>query len=291
MVNYVKFGAQGWTSIVNRNSLASGQAPSKDSLNFFRYQVHQWREDLDPTVRFDAEVIESDPTFFGSTGDEIEIYLKTLLYLRSNQIQILVLRPMLIYPQITRNNPSLIMEAIVLARKSIRTIKSLSASAELYNTRQVLFNHFLSSALTVLFLVAAYDAETQVSSTSCTEPIFPLLGDTEELQTGLDLLERHHASSQSAAKLWAKFSRPRQQLIRLGFLPNRHRQQGKEQVPPEHHVSGGVAESENLTALGPSSAFGQDNFNFDQDHSLLWLDWVERAFMDSSVPFGLPTWM
>src|SRR6202012_2203002 len=125
MASYVIMGDQGWNSLVNRNMLASGQVPSEDAFNYFHYRVHRWREELEPSVRFDTAEIESnDLLFFTSTQDETEIFLKTLLYLRSNQVQILVLRPILIYPHTARKNSSLIKDAITLAKKTIRTLNA-----------------------------------------------------------------------------------------------------------------------------------------------------------------------
>jgi hypothetical protein len=303
MVSYVIMGAQGWNSLVNRNLLASGRIPSKDALNFFHYQVHHWREELDPSVRFDGPEIESDnDAFFTSTQDESEIYLKTLLYLRSNQIQILVLRPILIYPQTARNNTTLIMDAIALAKKTIRTLNTLATKTGLYKTRQALFNHFLSSALTVLFLTAAYDAETQATPGAHADAPARLLGDaTNDLQAGLDLIDRLRPTSQSAARLWARFARPRQQLVRLGILSGStvsqtEKQQGNHQHQHQHqqntirdlslhglqgeshpqsdsrnyHTSGGADVSTNINAgvdnhaldFGPSVAFP---FDFDSE--------------------------
>ncbi|KIW67102.1 hypothetical protein PV04_06375 [Phialophora macrospora] len=331
MVSYVIMGNQGWNSLVNRNLLAGGRIPPKDALNFFHYQVHHWREELDESVRFDGPEIESD-TFFTSTQDETEIYLKTLLYLRSNQIQILVLRPILIYPQTARNNTTLIMDAIGLAKKTIRTLDTLANKTRLYKTRQALFNHFLSSALTVLFLTAAYDAETQATPGGHADAPARLLGDaTKELQAGLDLIDRLRPSSQSAARLWARFARPRQQLIRLGILSGsavsqqekqqRHRHDhhhhqntmrdlsfhGERQTqsePQNHYTSGGADVSNNINAgvddhaldFGPSVAFHFDfdseAGSFEQDNNgLLWQDWFDGGFMDSSAPFGMPAWM
>ncbi|EXJ71791.1 uncharacterized protein A1O5_05601 [Cladophialophora psammophila CBS 110553] len=317
MVNYVIFGAQAWNSLVNRNLLASGQAPSKDSMNFFYYQVHQWHQDLDPSVRFGTAMIESDDhNFFTSTSDEVEVYRKTLLYLRSNQIQILVLRPILIYPQTARNNTAMVMEAITLAKKSIRTLRLLSSETNLYRTRQALFNHFLSSALAVLFLAAAYDAETRANKTAHPDSAATLLGDTtNELQQGLDLIDCHRSHSQSAARLWTRFNRPRQQLIRLDILQStagtrhqrdthlhhgptgedRHEISQQEDYCPDGTFADAGTETggeRDLTShLDAPVSVGFDPANFDPENSLLWLDWFDGAFMDSSVPFGMPAWM
>jgi hypothetical protein len=289
MVDYVVFGAQAWASIVHRDALALGQGPSKESLTYFRYQVHQWQQDLDPAVRFDVASVESNRLFAASTDDEIGTYLKTLLYLRSNQIQILVLRPILIYHHTARNNLPLILEAVMVAKKSIRVLHSVATETDLYRPRQVIFNHFLSSALAVLFLAAAYDAENKKSATGSPEGPSgrvgeALMADSAELQIGLDLIDQYRMTSASAGETWTSFARPRQQLVRLGFLTNKPSNGGGEKSSTsEAIVTDEFAEF--------STPFEFDQFDVDSANSLQWLDWFEGAFTDSSMPFGMPSWM
>lgn len=270
--------------MVSRESLVKGEAPPKESMNFFHYQVLKWHQGLDPSVRFDTVAIEADDsTFFSATQDETEVYVKTLLYLRCNQIRILVLRPMLIYPQTARNNPSLIKEVIEVARKQIRTLNKLALEGGLYKTRQAIFNHFLSSALAVLFLAAAYDAETR-SVRAVSSPT--LLGDCEELQQGLDLIDHCRASAQSAERLWVRFDRARQQLIRLGFLQTRAQNQVQEgSLAPlgMDGVSSGLSDFNQIVDFDPNTLEPEGNH--------LWLGWFNDDFMDSPVPFGLHAWM
>lgn len=280
MVDYVKFGAHAWTSIVNRESLMNGQGPSKDSVSFFHYQLHQWQQELAPAVRFDSKQIEADDTFFTSTDDEIGTYVKTLLYLRSNQIRILVLRPLLIYPQAARNSPTLIKELIGIARRSIGVLNSMATNSDIYRTRQMIFNHFLSSALAVLFLAAANDAETQTAES---ESGSMLEGGIDELQLGLDVIDHHRARSDSAEHLWQNFARPRRQLIRLGFLKHRQREGARGENPMDDDALDG------FSTFDPQ--FDIDQFGMDDENSLQWLEWFEGAFMNSSVPAGMPSWM
>jgi hypothetical protein len=213
MVEYVLLGAHAWTSIVNKEVLASGQPPSKDALDYFRYQLGRWQDRLDPAVRFDATAIDTEVALVGpDEGGGSAIYPKTLLYLRSNQVQILVLRPVLMHPQMARRECALAREVIEVAQKSITTLCLLAAKTSMYHKRQTIFNHFLGSSLAVLLLAAAHDAEHR-SREDNGEADRPLLEDTEVLRIGLDLVEQI-----GATKLIKCFERPREQLIRLGIL-------------------------------------------------------------------------
>jgi hypothetical protein len=244
--------------------------------------------------------------------DEAEVFLKTLLYLRSNQIQILVLRPILIYPHTARSNSALVTDAVNLAQRTIHVLHTLVTKTELYSRRQAIFNHFLSSALTVLFLTAAYDAEAQVKRRNDQEKQGKFLGDAvAELQTGLELIDHLRPTSQSATRLWIRFSRPRQQLVQLGILSstgtgqNRMdgldsmvRSQGQEPVQPNHVMDGlhvhpdmnTVAEHQDL-AFESYIPFDFDSSSFEPGTGLFWQDWFEGGCMDSSIPFGMPAWM
>lgn len=223
MISYVIVGEQAWTSLVKKNLLVSGQPPAKDAFNYFRYQLQRWHEELDPAVQFDSAEIESNGQFFlASAQNETEVYVKMILYLRSNQGKILVLRPLLIYPQAARNSTPLLVEVVGVAKKSIRALHTLITKTGLYKTRRAIFQHFLSSSLSVLFLAAAHDAEARASkhgSENKVSDTATILGDAvAELQTGLDLIDMLRTTYPAQAKLWTRFDRPRQQLVQLGIL-------------------------------------------------------------------------
>lgn len=214
MLDYATLGAQVWNSVFDRNALALGQGPAEEAVAYLRYRLQTWQIELHSSVRFDAAAIEAGIPFFVSPTDECTLYLKTLLYLRSNQLKILALRPLLLSHQSSQNNLGLVREVVDTSTKSIRVLHTMSANTDIYRTRQVIFNHFLSSALAVLFLAAVYDAENQRDRTSHAR----LLEDTTELKNGLDLLDRHRRQSDFAARLWRTFARPRQHLISLEIL-------------------------------------------------------------------------
>lgn len=329
MIGYVIVGDQAWTSLIKKNLLLSGQPPAKDAFNYFRYQLHKWHEELDPAVQFDSAEIESNEQFFlGSVQNETEVYVKTILYLRSNQGKILVLRPILIYPQAACNNTPLLVEVVIVAKKSIRALHTLITKTELYKTRRAIFQHFLSSSLSVLFLAAAHDAEARANrhdSANDASDNTTILGDAvAELQTGLDLIDMLRITYPAAVKLWTRFDRPRQQLVQLGILkadtkhandaPNDsethktyraqdtfasgYRLGGADATATGVHSANVDLSGETATGLSTVPAFDTFDFAdasdvFDQDagNGMLMLDWFEGGFTDSSVPFGMTDWM
>ena len=288
MCHYVILGAQAWNTIVSRATLALGKkGPSKQAVTYFRYQLDQWHRDLDWSVRFDATLIESDEAFFTISADEVSLHTKALLYLRCNQIQILILRPVLLYHQAAQDCPELIVEAVDIAKRSIRVLQKMSANADLYKTRQVILHHFLSSALVLLFLAVAYDAENQ--KVKSVGPV--LMTDVLEMQMGLDLIDRHRATSESADRLWSCFAPPRQHLIRLGILQSKHRQtkgmQSSSATSADAHGHQGVPDD--LADFDPQFDYGP--LDLESINSLQWLDWGDTVFTESSDSFGMPSWM
>ncbi|KIV80572.1 hypothetical protein PV11_08065 [Exophiala sideris] len=287
MCHYVILGAHAWNTIVDRNTLALGKAPSKQALTYFRYQLDQWHRDLDLSIRFDATVIESDDVFFANPVDEIGLYTQTLLYLRCNQIQIVILRPILIYHQAAQDSPELIVEAVDIAKKSIRVLQRMAENVDLYKTKQVILHHFLSSALALLFLAVAYDAENQKVKNAGPA----LMPDISEMQMGLDLIDRHRATSESADRLWKCFGPPRQQLIRLGILRSKHRQPDglRSSSANTADIGGHQDVSDDLADFDPQFDYGQ--IDMEPINSLQWLDWGDTVFTESTDSFGMPSWM
>lgn len=287
MCHYVILGDHAWNTMVNRDMLALGKGPSKQAVTYFRYQLDQWHQDMDPSVHFDATEIESDGAFWSAPVDDISLYIKVLLYLRYNQIQVLVIRPILIYHQAAQNCPELIVEGVDIARRSIRVLQKMSVNVDLYTTRQVILDHFLSSALALLFLAVAYDAENR--KVRNTVPV--LMPDLSELQMGLDLIDRHRNATESADRLWKCFNPPRQRLIRLGILQNRPRQSdgvgSASTATAEHGGRQNVADD--LPDFDPQLDYGL--LDMETMNNLQWLDWGDTAFTDSSETFGMPSWL
>ncbi|KAJ9642718.1 hypothetical protein H2204_002366 [Knufia peltigerae] len=288
MCSYGVFGAHAWSKIVNRDALAAGEGPSEELVEALRCRLEQWHLELELDVRFDTSTIESDETFFTTPDDDdIGVYLKTLMYLRSNQIRILVLRPILMYRDAAQNSLSLVSESVTVATKSINVIYCMSQNPALYRKRQVILHHFLSSALAVLFLAAAFDAENRKSMIG----IPALLTDSTELRKGMDLIDNYCGTSESARRLWTTFSRPRRRLVQLGFL-EAQTQQRKEM--PSLSI-GSVGPDDNDSALYGmvdfDPQFELDQFNMDPASNLQWTNWFDGSVVDSSSHFGLPSWM
>ena len=282
MVEYVLLGAQAWTTIVKRDMLMNGHLPSQDKMDFFHYQVDRWQQRLHPDVRFDAAKIDSDPNFFIINSENSrEVYLKSLCYLRSNQIQILVLRTVLMHPSTAKSSPALAQQAVIIAQKSIRVLNQLAVRSQLYRKRQMIFNHFLGSSLAVLFLAAALDVELGNSGRSA-EDTKLLHGDAEELHIGLKLVD-----DLQSTRLLQSFERPRKQLSRLRVL---NMQQGRPNT--------GSSDKTGQKLQGaPDFLFDFDigvngvKSKLDLDNSLFDLDWFDGQWADPSELFGVPSWM
>ena len=280
MVEYVWLGAQAWTTIVKRDMLMSFHLPSQEKLDFFHYQIHRWHQRLHPDVQFDAARIDSDPSFFiVNQENRRDVYLKSLCYLRSNQI--VVLRPVLMHPSTAKGSPALARQAVSIAQKSIKVLHQLAVKSQLYRKRQMIFNHFLGSSLAVLFLAAALDME-QGSSVMNTKNAGLLQGATEELHLGLKLVD-----DLPSTRLMQSFERPRKQLAKLRVL----RMQQDPCIAGSTDSTGqkepGVSDFLFDFELGVDG----DRLNVDPDDNLFDLDWFDGQWTDPSDIFGVPSWM
>jgi hypothetical protein len=286
VIDYGIFGAHAFSAIVKPQAFALGQGPPKDALDFFRYKLQQWQQTLDPKVPFEPEWIAHLDIFADSLSrDWKDVYVKTLLYLRSNQIQIVCLRPMLIYPKAVRANLTLAKEVVAIASKSLRVLGTMSEQAtEFYRIRQVIWNHFLASALAALLLAAVHDVEARMKESAASAEHAVLGEGVAELQLGFGLVD-----ALPNQRPWHRFARVRQHLVRLGFIGTGNH--------GEHFVSPGSYEEKFRNAakdeldaflLLPSDGLGwQDG---DLNGETLNMDWFDVDFSESLEQFGMPSW-
>ena len=285
MIDYGIFGAHAFSSVVKPQSFALGQGPPKDALDFFRYKLHQWQQALHPRVRF--EVDHNEHVDFSDIANKnwIEIYVKTLLYLRFNQIQIVCLRPMLISPKAVRANAKLAKEAVTIASNSIRVLGLMSEQAnDFYRIRQVVWNHFLASALATLLLAAVYDVESRIKDGDVSEEHAVLRDNVAELHLGFRLVDA--LPNQTP---WQRFSRVRQHLLRLGFL-NAGNNSHQVSLAEPHRERFDHAPKDELDAflLFPSDGLGLQDGDFQGE--TLNMDWFDLDFSESLEQFGIPSW-
>lgn len=202
MASYVKLGDRAWQSITDDKGMVVA-APAKDSIEHFQYELHQWQKGLPPDLQPHQLRVSSNTIDHGT--DTSKRYLVALLYLRANQLKLLILRPLLFTTSYVASHKEYVGQAVEVAKDTISVLAELESSSNMYRDRQPIFNHFLNSALAVLFL--AYGQQTRND--------MPLECARDGLKRGLDLARSLCEVSSSSRRLLSSFSRLKELISRL----------------------------------------------------------------------------
>jgi hypothetical protein len=180
MIRYSRIAAKVWKFISAFNN--TGEL-KKDEMNYLDWQVLQWAAAIPASLRLEQpneQVME--PRSIRR--------LRALLYLRANQLRMLIHRPVLHSAGHIVRYPAECQTAVDLAKDTIRFITRLNETSDIYQLQQVAFNWFLVSALAVLFL-AVVQAPSQFSS-RC----------KEEFYMALELVKGFSTQSYISRRLW-----------------------------------------------------------------------------------------
>lgn len=157
MIQYSALGSKVWRTVVSTPSPLSSGGTSADEMAYLDYQVVQWHRNVPVHLRFEhpSQSAQSlNP--IGPSPSRAGRRLRILLYLRANQMRILIYRPVLHSATSImqfRNQAHIVVD---VAKDTIRVLTHINQTTDLYRTQQVLFNAFLTSALAVMFLAIAH---------------------------------------------------------------------------------------------------------------------------------------
>jgi hypothetical protein len=129
-----------------------------------------------------------------------------LLYLRMNQLRILIYRPVLHSALSIDDNRAHAQAVVNIAKDTIRVLTQVNQASDIYRTQQVCFNYFLVAALAVLFLAvchASMEFNRQVR---------------DEFYMALDLVKGFSAKSYVSKRLWNTIKGIRKIAEKLGVF-------------------------------------------------------------------------
>jgi hypothetical protein len=166
MIRYARIGDQAWDSL---SRSATGRLSSSrnshdfrtahESLEFHEYQLEQWEKGIPEELQFS----HADHTDMKTT------FLRTVLHLRANQMRIIMIRPFLYSSLSSTTHLGKCLTAMEVAGDTIQIIADLHVQSDMYRRQQALFNHFLVSALGLLYvLIIRYTVK---------EPLAPITDD------------------------------------------------------------------------------------------------------------------
>ncbi|KAH6661829.1 hypothetical protein B0J14DRAFT_611602 [Halenospora varia] len=201
MAGYSQIAAKVWKFVAHFNNT---NEIKKDEMAYLEWQLVQWVSSIPKLLKLDSEngIDAISPT----RGIR---RLQSLLYLRANQMRLLIYRPTLHTTwhinQYTVESDS----AVEIAKDTIRFVTGLNKTSDIYRLQQVTFNWFLISALGVLFLAVA-QAPSRFSS-HC----------RNEFYMALELVKDFSTKSYISSRLWKSISSLKKLAPQVGLQKNR----------------------------------------------------------------------
>ncbi|USP74242.1 fungal specific transcription factor [Curvularia clavata] len=198
MISYSIIGSKVWRSVAD----VGQDKINKEDISFLDFQVLNWHRSIPDSLKF----VHPD------SGRQIEpparvIHrLQVVLYLRANQMRILIYRPVLHTASTIMDNLDFAHVVVKVAKDTIRILTFLNQTSDIYRSQQTMFNYFLISALAVLFLAVAH-APAEFSQQS-----------RDEFYMALDLVRGLSVNSYVSKRLWRTIKTMKEVGPRLGLV-------------------------------------------------------------------------
>jgi len=197
MIAYSNIGSKVWGSVANVNSRQ--QNIDKDSINYYDYKILHWYQAVPPALQYRRTERTITPPNRGFHR------LQVALYLRLNQMRILIYRPVLYTATSIMENLDFARTVVNVAKDTIQVLTQINQETDLYRSQQMMFNYFLISALAVLFLAVAHTPAE--FSADC----------RDEFYASLQLVRGLSASSFVSKRLWKSISMLKEVGPKLGL--------------------------------------------------------------------------
>ncbi|PBP15798.1 putative fungal specific transcription factor [Diplocarpon rosae] len=182
MISYSRIGSKVWRSVCGF-SPSTGPTINIDDIGYLDYQILQWQKSIPSELQL--------PTSSSAQSSSRALHrLQILLYLRANQMRILIYRPVLHSASSIQENLQYASTVVELAKDTIRALTHLNQTSDIYRLQQVCFNYFLISALAVIFLA------------SCHAPVHFSALCRDEFYMALDLVKGFSTKSFVSKRLW-----------------------------------------------------------------------------------------
>ena len=200
MISYSRISSKVWRSTTS----FEGQANEidKDSIGYLDYQIMQWHNSVPDSLKFHP----SDDFMDTSVTSRGQRRLRVILYMRTNQMRVLIYRPILHSAINIMENRRYAHQVVDVAKDTIRVLTRLNETTDIYRTQQVCFNYFLISALAVLFLAVSH-APVEFSRQV-----------RDEFYMALDLIKGFSTKSYISKRLWKTIKGLKEVGPKLGVI-------------------------------------------------------------------------
>lgn len=160
---------------------------SKEEIGYLDYQIIQWHRSIPPALKYihpsASNTQDQQPVTRGIHRFRI------LLYLRANQMRILIYRPVLHTTSSIVEDMTSAQTVVDVAKDTINVLTHTNQTTDIYRSHQVMFNYFLISALAVLLLAVSH---APAHFSDC----------RDEFYMALDLVRGLSANSYVSKRLW-----------------------------------------------------------------------------------------
>ncbi|TVY88261.1 Aurofusarin cluster transcription factor [Lachnellula willkommii] len=200
MIAYSRIGSKVWRSVCSFSPTPSPPV-NVEEIGYLDYQILQWQKGIPLELQLPT-------TSAPQTSSRAVHRLQIILYLRANQMRILIYRPVLHTASSIQENLAYAQTVVELAKDTIRAITHLNRTTDIYRRGQVCFNYFLTSAIGVIFLA------------SCHAPVHFSSICREEFYMALDLVKGFSNKSFVSKRLWKTIKGLKEVGPKLGLSPD-----------------------------------------------------------------------
>lgn len=200
MIAYSRISSRVWRSVAGFEG--AGNEIRKDEIGYLDYQILQWQKNIPESLKF----YHADPTRQTEIPSRPLHRLQVLLYLRANQMRILIYRAILHSATSIMENRSYAQTVVEVAKDTIRVLSCLNQTTDIYRAQQVCFNYFLVAALGVIFLAVSHapgEFSRQVR---------------DEFYMALDLVKGFSTKSYISKRLWKTIKGLKEVGPKLGLV-------------------------------------------------------------------------
>lgn len=183
MISYSIIGSKVWKSVAD---VAFQDKINKEDISFLDFQVLNWHRSIPEPLKF----VHPDSGLQVEPPARVVHRLQVVLYLRANQMRILIYRPVLHTATTIMENLEFAHVVVKVAKDTIRILTYINQTSDIYRSQQTMFNYFLISALAVLFLAVAH-APAEFSQQS-----------RDEFYMALELVRGLSSNSYVSKRLW-----------------------------------------------------------------------------------------
>lgn len=200
MISYSRISSKVWRSITKFEG--PGSDINKDSIEYLDWQILHWHQSIPDSLNSRSPDNLTDPNV-ASRGQR---RLQVILYMRTNQMRVLIYKPILHSATSIMENKSYAQTVVEVAKDTIRVLTRLNETTDIYRTQQVCFNYFLISALAVLFLAVSH-APVEFSRQV-----------RDEFYMALDLIKGFSTKSYISKRLWGTIKGLKEIGPKLGVI-------------------------------------------------------------------------